>query len=148
MTRRPVASKERQREFAKKMASDFDAAPLHNKVHDRLSEDDQLARLCDAAATADAAGDLRESYHGDGAELVEDVRDAWGKLAHVARKRALEVVAESCRTVIKDGDQWAAAGYWEREKVVDARHEAADWLQYHTTDAERADVLEEVAADV
>ena len=142
MSRRSVSSTRQQGDFASRFAEDFDADVLANKVHDDLGADDQLARLCDAASAADAAGDLRESYHGEDAEYVEEVEEAWGTLSHVARERALEVVAEACATVIDEGDEWAEAGHWEAEAIREAKHEAREWLQMHTNEAARAGVME------
>lgn len=142
MSRRPTASKRKQRHYAEQFGRDFDATLLHNKVWDDVDEDDQLARLCDAAASADAAGDLRESYQGDGAELVEKVDEAQGLLGWVARQRALEAVAEICAEVIDEGDGWTDV--WSQSDVDDAKDEARDWLQAHTAEAERVGVLEVV----
>jgi len=142
MTRRPPQSEQAQSDLAERMASDFEAVPLHNKVYDDLQEDDQLARLLDAEATANAAGDLRVSYHGNGTEFVDDIDDAVGTLGHIARQRALEAVAESCATVITDSDQWVDEGHWEQTAIDGAKHEAREWLQLHTDDASRAGVLE------
>ena len=104
MTRRSVSSTRKQKDFASRLSGDFEAAAIQNAVHDDLGEDDQLARLCDAVAAADAAGELRESYHGEGADGVEEIEEAWGKLSHVARQRALEVVAEACARLLDEGD--------------------------------------------
>lgn len=130
-----------QSDFARRFASDFDVNPLHNFMWDYIGGDDQLAWLCDAADAADTAGDVRENHHGEDAELVEDVEKAWGKLHHVARERALEAVAESCATVIEDGDQWVEEGHWEQATIDAAKAEARDWLRHHSNEAERADVM-------
>lgn len=140
MTRRSVGSTRRQGGYAEQFADDFDAPLLHNKVWDDVDEDDQLARLCDAAEAADAAGDLRESYQGEDAELVEKIDEANGLLGWVARQRALEKVAEICAEVIEDGDEWTDA--WSQSDVDDAKHEAREWLQTHTAEADRVGVLE------
>ena len=142
MTRRSVSSTRKQKSFASGFAEDFEAAAIQNAVHDDLGEDDQLARLCDAAAAADAAGELRESYHGEGADGVEEIEEAWGKLSHVARQRALEVVAEACARIIDEGDEWAADGHWEADAIAEAKYEARTWLQHHTNEAARVGVLE------
>lgn len=126
------------------MASDFEQEPLHNKVHDNIGEDEQLAQFCDAAMNADTASDLRERYHGENAEFIEDTREAWGKLSYVARQRAMEVVAETCATLIREGDQWVEDGHWTAQEIEDAQDEAYIWLQSHTNQASRAGVLEAV----
>ncbi|KOX94233.1 hypothetical protein [Halorubrum tropicale] len=144
MTRRSVSSTRKQKSFASGFAEDFEAAAIQNAVHDDLGEDDQLARLCDAAAAADAAGDLRESYHGEGADGVEEIEEAWGKLSHAARQRALEVVAEACARVIDEGNEWVADGHWEADAIAEAKYEARTWLQHHTNKAARVGVLEVV----
>lgn len=142
---RPRQSKKRQSELSSDMATDFDAVPLHNLVHDVVSEDDQLARLLDAAALADEAGDVRRDALGEDAELVDDVRDAWGKLSDAARERALEAVAEACATIIQDGDDWVEDGHCAQDEMDSAKHEARNWLQTHTNEASRVGVLEEVS---
>lgn len=142
MTRRSVSSTRKQKDFASRLSEDFEAAAIQNAVHDDLGEDDQLARLCDAAAAADAAGDLRESYHGEGADGVGEIEEAWGKISHVARQRALEVVAEACARIIDEGDEWVADGHWETDAIAEAKYEARTWLQHHTNEAARVGVLE------
>jgi hypothetical protein len=144
MTRRSVSSKRMQSDFDR-FANDFEAVPLHNKVFEDIGEDDQLARLCDAAAAADAARDLRISYHGEDVDFAEKIKDAEGQLRWVARQRALEVVAEACATVITDGDQWVDEGHWEQTTIDGAKHEAREWLQTHTNEADRVGVLGAVA---
>jgi hypothetical protein len=132
------------------MASDFDAVPLHNKVYDDLGEDDQLARLCDAAAMADSAGDLRVSYLGEDVDFVESIEAAWGKLDYVARERALEATADVCATLIQDGDQWVEEGHWEPTTIEGAKREAREGLQQHTIEARRVgalDTLDGMGAD-
>ena len=57
---RPPQSEKRQRELASKMASDFEAAPLHNKVHEEIGEDEQLALLLDGADWTRHAQEGRE----------------------------------------------------------------------------------------
>ena len=142
MTRRSVSSTRKQKGFASRFAEDFEAAAIQNAVHDDLGEDDQVARLCDAAAAADAAGDLRESYHGEDAVGVEKVREAWGALSAVALQRALEVVAEACARLLDEGDEWVADGHWEADAIAEAKYEARTWLQHHTNEAARVGVLE------
>ncbi|MBX0325780.1 hypothetical protein EGH21_22440 [Halomicroarcula sp. F13] len=142
MTRRSPASKQMQSDFAERFADEFDEAPLHNKVWDDLGEDDQLARLCDAAAMADAAADLRVSYLGEDVDHLEPIEEAEGTLGWVARQRAVEAVAEVCATLIQDGDQWVEEGHWEQTTIDGAKQEAREWLQTHTTEAERVGALE------
>lgn len=142
MTRRSVSSTRKQGNFSSRLAEDFNAAPLANKIHDDLGADDQLARLCDAAAAADAAGDLRESYHGEGVDGADAIEEAWGKLSHVARQRALEVVAEACAHIIDEGDEWVEEGHWGADVMREANYEARTWLQHHTNEAARVGVLE------
>lgn len=142
MRRRSPDSKRCQREFAESFATDFDAAPVHNHVWETVDADDQLAALCDAAAAADAAGDLREDCLGEDVEHAEKVEEAADRLHWVARQRALEVVAEACATVINDAGQWVADGIRTAEEMEDATFEAREWLQLHTNEAARVGVLE------
>lgn len=148
MTYRPPASTRRQNEFAQQMASDFDSPPLHNKVHDRLGDDEQLATLCDAAALADQAQNTRRDDLDEDAAFLDDIEEAWETLDYTARQCALEVVAECCQTVLADADAWVSSGYWSSEEIDEACSEARDWLQTHTNEAKRVgalDVLEAVA---
>ncbi|MDS0284700.1 hypothetical protein [Haloarcula onubensis] len=137
MSRRSPTSTKMQSGFTS-MAEDFDEPPLHNKVHDDIAEDEGLARFCDAAAAAEAAGE----YRGQDDRLTEAADESWGRLRWAARQRALGVVAEACATVITDGDQWVKEGHWEQQAIDDAKHEAREWLQVHTNEAERTGVLE------
>ncbi|KOX92146.1 hypothetical protein [Halorubrum tropicale] len=142
MSRRSVSSAKKQDDFATRFAEDFETDALADRIADDLGADDQLARLCDAAASASAAGELRASYHGEDADHVEDVKEAWGILSHVARQRALEVVAEACARTIDEGDEWVEAGHRDADSVREAKFEARTWLQYHTNEAARVGVLE------
>lgn len=144
MTNRPVEATRRQRDIAHGMADDFQTTPLHNAVHDALSDDTELVRLCDAVAEAAAASEHRERVHGeDGA--FKDLNEAWGILAHVVRQRALEVVADTCVTIIHNGDQWADDDPWNTEEVHDAIQEAREWAQSHTNAVSRIGRMGEVS---
>jgi hypothetical protein len=152
MTRRPPASISDQRDYAETLASEFEAAPLHNKVWDDLDEDVELARHCDAAAMAALAADRREQTLGEDADYVANVRAAEAKLEWVARQRAVEAVAEVCAELLADADQWVEEGHWSADRVAEAKAEASKWLSEHTNEAARVDVLdvledEEVADD-
>lgn len=135
-------SKSKQSEFVSSMADDFEATALHNNVYDSLNGDDELAQLCDAAAAADTASNCRDETVGGAHDHTQACEEAWGHLSHVARERALEVVAECCATVINDGDEWVGEGHWDAEEIADAKHEAREWLQTHTNVAERVGALE------
>ncbi|ELZ84426.1 hypothetical protein C453_12806 [Haloferax elongans ATCC BAA-1513] len=134
-----------QNSFAHDLGNDIEAEVLHNLVHDDLNQDDQLTHYCDAAAEADAAADIRESYESRDAEFVDELEHAWDSIATVAHQRAFEVVAESCVTVISDGDEWADEGHYDVDAVDNAKHEAREWLQTHTDIAERVGALEVLA---
>lgn len=146
MSDRPSGAVQRQRQFAGNLPNDFETEVLADHIYDSLRSDQELARLCDAAAAADNAIDVREADD----EVEENIRDAWGTLAHSCRQRAGEVIAESCAAVIEDGDEWVEDGHRERDAVDDAQHEAKQWLSYHSNEAERAGVeygySEEVSA--
>jgi hypothetical protein len=139
MSYRPRASEIRQKEFAE-MAQDFEAGPLHNTVYDEIIDDDQLAQFCDAAAEAKNARHSRESAVGENGIYVEDLNEAWGTIAYIARQRALEVVAEACARVIQDGEQWIEADQWDATKIREAQEEAREWMKWHTNETERANV--------
>lgn len=138
MTDRPNGAVQRQRQFADALPNDFETTVLADHIHEDLRNDEQLARLCDASAAADNAVDAREIDD----NVEEDIRMAWGKLDHLARQRALEVIAESCALVLTDGDEWVGAGHRKRDAVDEAQQEAAEWLRTHTTEASRVDVMD------
>lgn len=144
MTNRPVAATRRQRELAYEMADEFETLPLQNGIYDALLEDEQLAGLCDAAAEAAAASEQRERFSED-AEYLEDLKEAWGILSHIVRQRALEVVADTCVTIIHDGDQWIEDGHWDTEEIHDAIQEAREWTQTYTNPVNRVYRLAEVS---
>jgi hypothetical protein len=137
MRQRTPGSQQRQREFAREMASDFEEPPLSNTVHDDLIEDYQLSLLCDATEAADDARDRRANYHGEDAAFVEDLDEGWGKLAFVTRQRALEVVAEACETVVREGDQWVDETPIATAEIREAQREARAWMRSHSTEMER-----------
>jgi hypothetical protein len=141
MSYRPRASERRQKEFAE-MSQEFEVAPLSNTVSEAILADDQLTQLCDAAAEASIASDLRERSHGEESESAEKLQDAWGYLDYVARQRALEVVAESCASVIQGGEQWIEADQWDAATIYEAQDEARKWMSEHTNETERANVAE------
>jgi hypothetical protein len=141
MSYRPRASEIRQKEFAG-MSHDFETVPLSNTVHDEILDDDQLTQLCDAAAEASIASDLRERSHGEESDSVEQLQEAWGYLDYEARQRALEVIAESCATVIEHGEQWDEPDHWDDDAIDNAQQEARAWMSEHTNETERANVEE------
>jgi hypothetical protein len=141
---RPRASEIRQKEFAE-MSQEFEAAPLSNTVYEAILDDDQLTQLCDAAAEASIASDLRERSHDEESESAEKLHEAWGYLDYVARQRALEIVAESCATVIEHSEQWDEPNHWDDDAVANAQQEAREWMKAHTNETHRANVAEVLA---
>ena len=143
---RPPQSEKRQRELASKMAADFDVAPLHNKVHEKIGEDEQLALLLDAADWTRLAQERREDELGSDAERLNDLGEAAGTVSHIARTRAREVVAEACATVISDADQWVKGGHVGECAAEDAVKEACEWLSHNTNVSDRLGLLREVSS--
>lgn len=141
MGSRAPSSARDQRERARRLASDFQATVLHNMVHDRVQEDAQLGLLLDAATAVDHAHRERERNMEDDAACLTHLSKAEGKTLHVARNRALEVVAEACAAVIRDGEEWVAEDHYDAQAVAEAQAEARAWLQSHTIPAARAEVL-------
>ena len=144
---RPPQSKKRQRELASKMASDFEAAPLHNKVHEEIGEDEQLALLLNAADWTRHAQERREDELGSDAERVDGLGEAAETISHIARTRAREVVAEACATVISDADQWVEKDHIEARAAESAVDEAREWLRHNTNVSDRLGLLREVTSD-
>lgn len=128
-----------QSEYARNMATDFDAEILENAVYENVGEDRELAQLCDAATSTKGAREQRETAHGSSAALVSDIEEAWGKLSYIARERAREVVAEACVTVLEDGEAWVSEGHCEKESMDAAQKEAREWLRTNTNVANRLD---------
>jgi hypothetical protein len=137
----PQASR-RVRELSSRFAESFDAAAIHNTVHDDVLEDQDLALMLDAAFRAEEVEKYREAD--------DDVADAllkgWGKLSWAAEQRVQEVVAQSCATVIQEGDDWTDA--WDEAAIAAAKHEAREWLQVNTNAADRAGVLDGIEDDI
>lgn len=133
----------RQRELADTAATDFDASPIHNRVHDDIVEDQQLAVLLDAAARTREASEYRDNLASP--TRTDDLDQAADRISHVARDRRHEIVAQACASIITEGDTWAAEGHWDRETVAAAQREARDWLQVNTNAAERVGVLDVLA---
>lgn len=126
------------------MASDFDATPLHNVVHENIGEDDQLAELLDATVRAEYAQEQRKDELGDDAEYLDDIDRVAGRLSYVAQTRAREVVAEACGTVIDEADDWVSEGNISKQSAEDAQQEAREWLQSNTDVSGRLGLLEKV----
>ena len=143
---RPPQSEKRQRELASKMASDSEAAPLHNKVHEEIGEDEQLALLLDGADWTRHAQERRKDELGSDAERVDDLGEAAGTVSHIARTQAREVVAEACATVISEADQWVEEGHVGEQAAEDAVEEAGEWLRHNTNVSDRLGLLGEVSS--
>lgn len=141
MRQRTSGPTERQHKFADNMASDFETDALHNAVYADLLEDFQLRLLCDAASAADDVRDRRENYYGEDAAFIEALEEAWGSLHHIARQRALEVVAAACKTVVREGEQWAEEDSWDAVEIQDAKQEAREWMDLHSNEMERVGEL-------
>ncbi|KZX49309.1 hypothetical protein [Haloarcula sp. K1] len=141
---RPKSSTDKQSDLQQAMtAAVDDATVLQDRVYESISQDEQLKRFCDAAAYADTAADYWPEPSDD--ELTSAAHQAWGRLSHAARERALEVVAECCVEVIIDGDEWADTDHVDAEDVTVAQRRARDWLQSHTNIAVRVGALEAIA---
>lgn len=134
MTDRPRASRRRQQELADDLTSGFIAALLHEQVHDAISEDTQLAWLCDAATTISIASDLRERADGEDDEYVEQLNAAWGDIDYIAHQRAHECIADACTTLLTQSEQSVSDGHWGAAERREAKHEAREWLFYHTSE--------------
>jgi len=132
----------RQSELAAHFASDFDATLLHNRVHERVGEDNETEHIFDAAVDVARVRDVRRDRLGDGSEFG-DSSPAVARLSYVGRQRALEVVAETCAEVLTEATEWTDA--WDPEAIEAARIEAARWLQHQTNAASRAGVLDVLA---
>ncbi len=144
MTYRSPRSKDRQSTLESELAGEFDATVIHNRVYERLGEDDELIQYCDALAAAEQSRDTRSRVH-DFDQLAESMDDACEYFETASRERAREVTTEACATVLKDGSEWADGEHWDVRAVAEAQREAHEWLTNHTNVADRLGLLKEVS---
>jgi len=141
------SAEKRMQTLAGEAADQFDTTLLHNRVHEQVSgqwnRENDLMRVLDLAERAyDLSAERRMVDDGSGMAIfgaAEDLNDQVGRLVD-------EQVAIACAAVVAEGDDWTDA--WDEEAIVEAQTEANGWLCAHLDAAERADVREEVVADV
>ena len=132
---------DRQLNFAKQMATDFDAWLLRNIVWSVIETDEQLRHLCDSRRAAREAATLREQQLGEEAAYLGKVEGIEMTLDWFARQRALELVALACAECLTDGEQWASNTHFDDDHLEAAQGEARQWLREHTNEAVRVGVL-------
>jgi len=126
----PTAAKRIRNDHRTTATDEFEHQLLADGVYDDIVEDEQLARVEAAIATAEQVSDLRV----DGLEGVDycgDIDRAVGRLREMVRPRIMEVCAKRCRAVLVDGDNYVEEGWREAEAVAAAKREAANWLLEH-----------------
>lgn len=119
--------------LAREAAERFDAVLLHNLLADSVPEDDQLMALANAVAEAQHARDVRtREYDGsDAATIAGLCEDAEDILHRTLGERLVECIAEECRVVLTDGDDWLQEGHVDADELDAAKREAANWLLEH-----------------
>jgi hypothetical protein len=132
---------DRQLNFAKQMATDFDAWLLRNIVWSVIETDEQLRHLCDSRRAAREAATLREQQQGEDVEYIGKVEAIEMTLDQVTQKRALELVAVACAECLANAEEWASNRAFDDEHVEEAQAEARQWLREHPKDAARVGVL-------
>ncbi|WP_135852594.1 hypothetical protein [Halorussus salinus] len=141
MARRHPRSRRRQTHLESDLATEFDATVLHNKVYEDIGGDDELAKYCDALAAAEDARDIHEGPDGR-SERWESMDDACQRFEAESRRRAREVAAEACATIIDEGDEWTDV--WDDADIEETQQEAREWLAENTETADRLGLPEEV----
>lgn len=138
------AAEKRQYRLAREAAEQFDAAVIHNRVHEQVGGDhttrSDLARLLDLTEGAYQLAEDRDDLE-DGSEIfaaAESLNDLISGLVD-------EQIARACANVLEKGDDWS--DIHDEEDITAAKHEAREWLQQHLDAAERAGVQDEVTAD-
>lgn len=110
---------------------------LQDGVAEDVLEDDQLARIEQAIATAEDARDQRRAALADDADVPidvdygADIAATLEPLQRTARRRVDELCAERCRVTIEAGDDWVARGHADADEVAAAQREARAWLLEH-----------------
>ncbi|AFO57023.1 MULTISPECIES: hypothetical protein [unclassified Natrinema] len=132
----------RVREFA----DEFETTLLHNHVAIVDDGDDLVMELADAAGRAYYAMRTAHDTDRDENPVHERAEDA-----HYAALEALgdhleELVAKRCAETIEYTYSDRGQERHETDELVDARHEAREWLQEHRDAAKRAGVWAEVSS--
>lgn len=116
----------------------FDARLICDGLHDDVQEDDQLAALAQAVAEIDHAHDVRERAVDEDETNIPSLCDhAHDVLKRTLDPRLAEVIAERCRVILVDGDDWLEQGWVEADELATAKREAANWLLEHDDVTER-----------
>lgn len=125
----PTASRRIRNDHRTTATDEFEHRLLRDGVHDDIVEDDQLARLEHALALTEEVTDLR--IGGTALDYLAGLDDAAGALTDEIDARVMEVCAERCRRVLKDGDDWVERGWEDARDVEAAKREAVNWLLEH-----------------
>jgi len=137
----------RVRQLGREAAEEFDAALLHNRVHEQVQGHhgpDDLTRLVELAEDCYGLCNERERRCDGFDDVSNGAFDAGEVLDGQVETVVDEQVARACATIVTDAPGWTDA---HGEASIDAAVvEARQWLQAHLDAAERAGVLEEVTA--
>jgi len=131
------AARKRQYQLARDAAEQFEAAPIHNRVHEQVDGQHEspsdLARLLDltegAYELADDRDDLDNGMQIFGA--AEDLNDAIDDVVD-------EEIARACGEVLQNGHDWT--NVHDEADIKQAREEAREWLLDHEDAAERVGI--------
>jgi hypothetical protein len=118
-------------DYTHRAAREFNHGLLSDGVREDVLQDEQLADLEDAIATAEDARDRRRGGLDDTSEdHGARVAAAMNDLQAVVRQRIMELCAERAHAALEAGDQWVADGV-DAADVAAAQHEARQWLHAH-----------------
>jgi hypothetical protein len=137
-----IFGEEKQADLARRAARAFDSIPLRKQIRSDVRDDPQLGHLLDAVAHLQCAVHEREQETGTESMLYRELETAQqGVTGYAEDSRVGEVIAQSCATVIGDGDKWRRSDSLDQEHIDEAVAEARQWLGQHTDIAGRLDLL-------
>lgn len=117
-------AEKRVRNYEAEAAQQFESTILHNRVHDRVREDEELRHLLDVAERAYALADVSEfddvdRAAFDAAEIVND------RVDDVVERAVANVLLETYDSLDEFGDVWGP------DDIEAARKEAERWFADH-----------------
>lgn len=126
-------------QLASDAAEQFDAALLHNRVHEQVKgqhgDESALRATLEAAEQAYHIAERREEVGGGqafaAAEMLNDTVDTLVD----------EQIARACAVIITEADGWTDA--WDAADIHAAQAEAREWVGTHLEIAEQVGVLED-----
>lgn len=136
-----MTPEKRVRQLAHDTAEEFKSTILHNRVSEQVrgghTRHPDLLRVIQLAEGAyDLSEDRDDDVVGTAAfRAAEKLNDQIDALVD-------EAIAEACRVIICETDDWTDT--WDQAEIDAARREAREWLQSNLDAAERAGVLDDL----